>query len=81
MPLKVFSWKFSKSWRKPVTLRVIGPARIFHADFIGVVDFRIELQVADQRLGAAGRGEVVAKADDEIGDLSADRSRLKPPAL
>ena len=31
------------------------PARIFGAELVGGVDLRIELEIADQRLGAAGR--------------------------
>ena len=37
--------------------------------------FRIELQVADERLRAA------QLANETVGALSAERSRLKPPAL
>ena len=75
MPLKVFSWKFLNSWRKPATLNVKACGVIFHADFVGVDRLRIELQVADQRLRAGRRGE------GTIGGFSAERSRLKPPAL
>ena len=55
VPLNVLSWKFLKSWRNRATLNVNPRPRIFGAEFVGVVDLRIELEVADQRLGAAGR--------------------------
>ena len=38
-----------------MTLSVTGPREYFDAELIGGVDLGIELQIADQRLGAAGR--------------------------
>ena len=76
VPLNVLSWKFLNSWRNSATLSVRPRRRIFAAEFEGVDDLRIELEVADQRLRAAP-----VAANGRIGDLSAERSRLKPPAL
>ena len=76
VPLNVLSWKFLKSWRNSETLSVRPPRRIFRAEFEGVDDFGIELEIADQRLRAAR-----APRTGRIGDLSAERSRLNPPAL
>ena len=55
VPSNVFSWKFLNSWRNSAKLNMIPRGRIFAAEFIGIDDFRIELQPADQRLRAALR--------------------------
>ena len=75
MPSNVFSWKLRKSWRNRATVEENAAPRVFAAEFIRIDDFRIELEVADQRLRPADA------ANGTIGDLSAERSRLNPPAL
>ena len=77
VPLNVFSWKFLKSWRNSGDVEGERPrAEYFAPSSKALIDLGIELEIADQRLGAAGTTRTAA-----IGDLSAERSRLKPPAL
>ena len=77
VPLKVFSWKFLNAARNSGDVHVDAAAVEFAAELEGVDDLRIELEVVPtERLRDRRR-----RSNGTIGDSSAERSRLKPPAL